>query len=203
MTNNQDQLRRFSYSGGKSYIAKLKSVLNETTDVGLARRLGIPKGTISTWMQRDTTPFEVSIIVHLATGLSLRWLLLDEGKPFETNSADNSQLAKFSQEKLQNGVLVEDNCNFNFDMTLLERYNIDIQSTKIIENDAELLFINIQETNPASGRYLIDIDGSISLNHLQRLPGKKLAMSFGDTSIEISESDIVVLGRVALAICKE
>ncbi|PSV25673.1 helix-turn-helix domain-containing protein [Photobacterium kishitanii] len=203
MTNNQDQLKRFSYSGGKSYIAKLKSVLNETTDVGLARRLGIPKGTISTWMQRDTTPFEVSIIVHLATGLSLRWLLLDEGKPFETNSADNSRLAKFSQEKLQNGVLVEDNCNFNFDMTLLERYSIDIQSTKIIENDAELLFINIQETNPASGRYLIDIDGSISLNHLQRLPGKKLAMSFGDSSIEISESDIVVLGRVALAICKE
>ena len=203
MTNNQDQLRRFSYSGGKSYIAKLKSVLNETTDVGLARRLGIPKGTISTWMQRDTTPFEVSIIVHLATGLSLRWLLLDEGKPFETNSADNSQLAKFSQEKLQNGALVEDNCNFNFDMTLLERYSIDIQSTKIIENDTELLFINIQETNPASGRYLIDIDGSISLNHLQRLPGKKLAMSFGDSSIEISETDIVVLGRVALAICKE
>ena len=77
------------------------------------------------------------------------------------------------------------------------------QNTKIIENSFELLFINIQETNPASGRYLIDIDRSISVNHLQRLPGKKLAMNFGDSSIEVAEEDIKVIGRVAIAINKE
>ncbi|MCD9549850.1 hypothetical protein GLP21_14560 [Photobacterium carnosum] len=59
------------------------------------------------------------------------------------------------------------------------------------------------ETNPASGRYLIDIDGSISINHLQRLPGKKLAMSFGDSSIEVAQEDIKVIGRVAMTIDKE
>ncbi|QUM88855.1 hypothetical protein HWV03_08615 [Moritella sp. 36] len=31
----------------------------------------------------------------------------------------------------------------------------------------------------------MDIDGSISINHLQRLPGKKLAMSYGNTSVEV------------------
>ncbi|SMY34980.1 hypothetical protein [Photobacterium andalusiense] len=60
-----------------------------------------------------------------------------------------------------------------------------------------------QEVNPASDRYLIDIDGSISVNHLQRLPGKKLAMSFGDSSIEVAGKDIRVIGRVAMAINKE
>lgn len=63
--------------------------------------------------------------------------------------------------------------------------------------------MNTFETNPASGRYLIDIDGSISINHLQRLPGKKLAMSFGDSSIEVAEEEIKVIGRVAMVIDKE
>lgn len=203
MTNNQDKLKRFNYSGGKDYIIKLKSILGETTDTGLARRLGIPKGTISTWLQRDTTPFEISIIVHLATGLSLRWLLLDEGEPFQVNSAENTQSKTFIRTKLQNGVLVEDGGDVSFDITLLNHYDIDIQNTKIIENGFELLFVNTQEVNPASGRYLIDIDGSISVNHLQRLPGKKLAMSFGDSSIEIAQEDIKVIGRVAMTIDKK
>ncbi|NQZ92319.1 MAG: hypothetical protein HRT97_08265 [Moritella sp.] len=47
------------------------------------------------------------------------------------------------------------------------------------------------------------MDGSISINHLQRLPGKKLAMSYGNTSVEVAEADIVVLGRVALVMEKE
>ncbi|WP_366931675.1 hypothetical protein [Moritella sp.] len=41
------------------------------------------------------------------------------------------------------------------------------------------------------------------MNHLQRLPGKKLAMSYGNTSVEVAEADIVVLGRVALVMEKE
>ena len=63
--------------------------------------------------------------------------------------------------------------------------------------------MNTLETNPTSGKYLIDIDGSISINHLQRLPGKKLAMSFGDSSVEISQEDIKVIGRIAITIDKE
>ncbi|PSV95191.1 chromosome partitioning protein ParB [Photobacterium iliopiscarium] len=114
-----------------------------------------------------------------------------------------SQSKTFIRTKLQNGVLVEDGGDVSFDMTLLNHYGIDIQNTKIIENSFELLFVNIQETNPASGRYLIDIDGSISVDHLQRLPGKKLAMSFGDSSIEVAEEDIKVIGRIAITIDKE
>ncbi|WP_232581718.1 bacteriocin [Photobacterium phosphoreum] len=66
-----------------------------------------------------------------------------------------------------------------------------------------LYFVNTLETNPTSGKYLIDIDGSLSINHLQRLPGKKLAMSFGDSSIEVAQEDIRVIGRVAVTIDKE
>ncbi|MGN2719748.1 helix-turn-helix domain-containing protein [Aliivibrio fischeri] len=32
------------------------------------------------------TPFEVAVRIHLAKGVSLRWLLLDEGEPYENSS---------------------------------------------------------------------------------------------------------------------
>ena len=41
------------------------------------------------------------------------------------------------------------------------------------------------------------------INNLQRLPGKKLAMSYGNTSIEVQEEDLTVLGRVVLVMEKE
>ncbi|MCD9554884.1 hypothetical protein GRJ22_00120 [Photobacterium carnosum] len=39
--------------------------------------------------------------------------------------------------------------------------------------------------------------------NLQRLPGKKLAMSFGNSSIEVTQDDIRVIGRIAMTIDKE
>ncbi len=54
----------------------------------------------------------------------------------------------------------------------------------------------------------LDDESAISINHLQRLqrlPDKKLAMSYGNTSVEVevAEADIVVLGRVVLVKGKE
>jgi hypothetical protein len=202
MTNNQDKLKRFSYSGGKDYIVKLKSILGETTDTGLARRLGIPKGTISTWLQRDTTPFEISIIVHLATGLSLRWLLLDEGEPFTAEVNTNESIESVAINKIINGTLVDD-CAIRIDSLTLERYGLHSSSTKAIEHDGNIHFVNTLENNPTVGRYLISIDGNISINGIQRLPGKKLAMNFGDSTIEISDEDIDVVGRIVMTMEKE
>lgn len=89
------------------------------------------------------------------------------------------------------------------DVTTMERYGLTPANIRVIDLDGALLFVNTEEINPSSGRYLLDIDGSISVNHLQRLPGKKLAMIYGSAPIEVEEADIVVLGRVALAMEKE
>lgn len=53
-----------------------------------------------------------------------------------------------------------------------------------------------------SGEYLIEINGLLSLNHIQRLPNK-LAVVFGNSTVEVSEEDIKVIGRVAVTLKKE
>ncbi len=49
-----------------------------------------------------------------------------------------------------------------------------------------------------AGTYLVDMDGLLSLNEIQRLPGKKLAISFNGSTITVDEGDVKVVGRVAL-----
>ena len=67
-----------------------------------------------------------------------------------------------------------------------------------------MLFANTAETKPISGHYLLDIiDGAMSINHLQRLPSKRLAMSYSNTSVEVQEEDLTVPGRVVFVMEKE
>ncbi|EPP19440.1 Repressor protein [Vibrio fluvialis I21563] len=64
---------------------------------------------------------------------------------------------------------------------------------------ADTTYIIDKETRQAvSGTYLVDMDGLLSLNEIQRLPGKKLAISFNGSTIQVNEMDVKVVGRVAL-----
>ncbi|MFA0677226.1 transcriptional regulator, partial [Vibrio sp. 10N.222.51.A6] len=53
-----------------------------------------------------------------------------------------------------------------------------------------------------SGTYLVDMDGLLSLNDIQRLPGKKLAISFNGSTLTVEEDEVRVVGRVALVMEK-
>ena len=200
MKQLQAEIPPFEYQGGKVVTEKLVSITNSGNFQGLTTKFGIPKSTIATWHQREISPFEIAVRVHLAKGVSLKWLLLDQGEAFE--SAGVMLKEKLIIEKITNGMLDKSE-EINLDVSIMKRYELTPSITRVIDLDGSLLFVNTEETNPSSGRYLLDIDGSISINHLQRLPGKKLAMSYGNTSVEVAEADIVVLGRVVLAMEKE
>ncbi|PST95733.1 transcriptional regulator [Photobacterium iliopiscarium] len=196
----QTKIPPFSYKGGRDITEKLKLLTNVNEFQDLADVFEVPKSTISTWHTRNMTPYEVIVRVCIATGCSLKWLALNEGEAFE--QANDSSIKRLSIEKISNGNL-ETKDHISLDLVTLEKYGLEGSATTVVEQDGNLHFINTLETNPASGRYLIDIDGSISINHLQRLPGKKLAMSFGDSSIEVAQEDIRVLGRIVMMIEKE
>ncbi|KXO13304.1 Repressor protein [Moritella sp. JT01] len=190
----------FDYHGGKAITEKLVKIIGSTNLIDLAESLGIPRTTISTWHTRNMTPFEIAVRINLAKGVSLRWLLLDEGDTFESDGVILKE--KLIIEKIANSILDESG-EMSLDIVTMERYGLTPATTRVIDLDGSLLFVNTEEITPSSGRYLLDIDGSISINGLQRLPGKKLAMSYGNTSVEVAEADIVVLGRVTLVMEKE
>ncbi len=44
----------------------------------------------------------------------------------------------------------------------------------------------------------VDMDGLLSLNKIQGIPGKKLAISFNGSTITVDEGDVKIVGRVAV-----
>ena len=196
----QTKISVFDYKGGRSITDKLKQITKVSDFHNLADVYDIPRSTISTWHTRNMTPFEIVLRTHLATGVSLKWLLLDEGEPFEQPTED--AVEKLSIELISNGKL-EEHDTLRIDLTTLQKYRLTPSQTKLVEEDGNIYFINTNEETATSGKYLIDIDGIISINRIQRLPGKKLVISFGDSSIEVAEGDIKIIGRVAMEMKKK
>ncbi|ELC9554521.1 phage repressor protein CI [Vibrio alginolyticus] len=202
MTKIPAKVPPFNYINGREFTEKLKDVTGCKTYDLLADYYGIPKSTFSTWHTHNRTGWELIIRTHLATGASVRYLALGEGEPFgdgEPNTLTSQDLEIFT---LIDGALVEAG-KTAIDLVTLDRFGLKPSLTQVIEDDLGIYYINKESTDPVSGDYLIDIDGRLSINYLQRLPGKKLAIAFGNSTIEVSEEDIKVLGRVAMEMKKK
>lgn len=180
-------------------IEKMKQITNVSTDLQFADVIGISKSTIATWVNREMTPFEIVIRLHLATGVSLRSLLLDDGELFD-KAFDGVE--EVEGRRLINGRL-EKSQPVLFDPIVLNDFGVKAVQSKVVELDNEKLLVNFEETSASSGRYVIDIDGTVSINQIQRLPGKRLAINFNESSFTVTDDEISVLGRVVMSMTKE
>ena len=207
MTVNK-KIEPFEYIGGRDFTSKVVNVMNLERYNQLTEVLGVNKGTISTWHTRNMTPFELAVRIHLSEGVSLKWLLLDEGEPFpEQNAQDH--ISKKNEAKtlfdldyftLTNGKLVR-NETLAFDKSYLDK--LGVLNVMGIEHDGTTFIVDKEVHQAVSGTYLVDMDGLLSLNDIQRLPGKKLAISFNGSTLTVEEDEVRVVGRVALVMEKK
>lgn len=187
------------YLGGREFTEKLKEVTGCHNYNLLADYFGIPKSTLLTWHTHNRTGFELIVREHLKSGASVRYMALGEGEPFDNKVEPVEGL---QTHRLIDGALVEAG-KVSLDLSTLDRFGLKPSITKVIEDDAGIYYLNTDSVDPVAGDYLIDVDGRLSINYLQRLPGKKLAIAFGSSTIEVSEGDIKVLGRVAMEMRKK
>ncbi len=208
MNDNQLKIDQISYLGGKDVIKKLMEVTNSERQQDIAEAFAIPKSTIATWRQRDLTPFEIAIRTHLRTGVSLEWLLLDKGEPYPqtptqkhiTKKNESKTIFDVDCFRLEDGQLV--GCGtLAFDKSMLDE--IGVVNAMAIKDGPKTSLINKESRQAVSGTYLVDMDGLLSLNEIQRLPGKKLAISFNGSTLTVDEDEVRVVGRVALVMEKK
>lgn len=201
------KIEPFEYIGGREFTSKVVKVMGLERYNQLTEVLGVNKGTISTWHTRNMTPFELAVRIHLSEGVSLKWLLLNEGEPFpEQNEQDN--FTKQSEAKtlfdidcfsIDDGKLIGKGV-LAFDKALLDE--LDVINVMAIKEGTTTFLINKESHQAVSGTYLVDMDGLLSLNDIQRLPGKKLAISFNGSTLTVEEDEVRVVGRVALVMEK-
>ncbi|WP_236783455.1 helix-turn-helix domain-containing protein [Aliivibrio fischeri] len=197
----QAKIEAPEYLSGRDVVENLKNVTKSRDLLALADVIGVPRSTISTWNTRNMTPFEVLIRIHLKTGVSMKWLALGVGVAFPENEESKvANATSINSFRLRSGTLEETN-PFVLDKSINEE--LETENLILVKEDSQRLLIDKESTHATSGKYLIDMDGSLSINELQRLPGKKLAISFNGSTINVEENDIKVIGRVAMVMGKE
>lgn len=207
MRTNQGQMPSFDYQGGKEVTDRLHEIFGTKTIRDLGDKLEVSASTIATWHKRGLCPFEVVVRANIYTGVSLKWLTLGQGEPFpnrdssahESKRLETKFLFDIDSFQIKDGQL-SDLRTLTFDKSYLDE--IDVKNAMAIRTSDTTYIIDKEVHQAVSGTYLVDMDGLLSLNEIQRLPGKKLAISFNGSTLTVEEDEVRVVGRVALVMEK-
>lgn len=219
----------FEYIKGETFTEKLKEINNVSSLGDLAEIYRVPKTTFSTWNTHNRNSHELVVRTHLRTGIPVHELILpadislDEIHPSfskhldevphsvreatpsrGTQTISNPQLQTVTLKSfcLANGRLIETG-EIPYPQRRMNSFGLDSANVIEVETNEAIYLLDKSTLDAVAGKYLIDVDGRLSINHVQRLPGKKLAIAFGDSTIEVSEHDIKVVGRVAVTLKKD
>ncbi|MEL5259661.1 phage repressor protein CI [Serratia nevei] len=176
-------------TGGRAVIDRLIEAYGFTTRQALCDHLGVSKSTLATRYMRDIFPAEWVIQCALETGVSLGWLTSKKGPMYESPSSDIVSVPRF---KLIDGKIYESNY-FIFDKAFLPERAIE----PIAIIDHEIIYIadkHFDEIN--DGKWLINIEGKISVRDLIRIPGKKVRIHDDKFHFECNLTEIEVVASI-------
>ncbi|MDD1792549.1 helix-turn-helix domain-containing protein [Enterovibrio sp. ZSDZ42] len=196
MSRLEAKIPPYEYLGGKDLVDRLKEIYNVGKDQQLADWTGVPAPTIGTWKQRDLTPYELVIRTCIAKGVNLEYLALGKGEPY-SHGSENSLSEILPAKKITAGK-AEDLPPVTLDKAFLPD-GLSRENCVVFFTDDGSHLVDTNETDPSSGNYVIDIDGSHSINRLQRLPGGKVSIHFEGAPVVIDASELKVIGRVAMS----
>ncbi|XAG86216.1 helix-turn-helix domain-containing protein [bacterium 19MO03SA05] len=205
------KIEPYNYLKGSDFTENLKNLTGCKNFQELSFVYDVPKSTFSTWNTHERTSHELMVRAHLALGIPIADLALkpedrhlaakpkDPSQPAQPSQLDTVVLKSFC---LTNGQLLETG-KIPYPARRMNSFNLDSEKVIEVETNEAIYLLDKSTTDAVSGNYLIDVDGRLSINQIQRLPGRKLAIAFGDSTIEASENDIKVLGHVAVTLKKD
>ncbi|EPH6376521.1 helix-turn-helix domain-containing protein [Vibrio alginolyticus] len=221
--DSQQKISIFEYLKGEDFTQTLKDSLGLSTFAELADVTNVSRQTISTWNAHNRNSHELVVRIHLRTGIPVHELILPKDYPLTdlhhsfwcNEKAPEAEVTSFSPE-LQNPqlaiVAIKTFCLTNgqlvptgeipYAQRMFNSWDLEASNTIEVETNEGRFLVDKKQNDAVSGEYLIDMNGRRSINHIQRLPNK-LAVVFGNSTVEVSEEDIKVIGRVAVTLRKE
>ncbi|EGQ7973558.1 transcriptional regulator [Vibrio parahaemolyticus] len=207
MKTETPRIPKPDYGNASDFIGRLKVATGIKRDGELAEFIGKPVSTIATWKTKNRINHEAMVFVHLSTGASIPYLALGKGDPFPNGekrietSVFGTQQDSLVVHKIQNGELTVGR-SMTIGRATLNDFNLTPEHLTIVDHKEETLFIDRQEHSPNSGRYLVAIDGVFGVYDLQRIPNDKVEIQLTTSSRDLNLSDLLVVGKVKMAMRK-
>ncbi|MEI8593242.1 helix-turn-helix domain-containing protein [Photobacterium sp. Hal280] len=222
----------FDYLKGHDFTSNLRDLTHCASFGEMATLFDVPKTTFSTWNTHSRTSHELVVRTHLRTGIPVHQLILPSDYPLEelhhsftgskntgrdaiaetsneyktgrqttTNAATSDAVVTLDSYSLSNGKLISMG-TIPFAQRIFDAWHLNAASTIEVETHEGRFLIDQSQNDAVSGDYLIDMDGRLSINPIQRLPNK-LAVTLGHTCVEVNDNEIKVIGRVAVSLKKQ
>ncbi|KDM89722.1 phage repressor protein CI [Photobacterium galatheae] len=203
MSFSQEKINPPMYDGGKTVTSRLVKALRLKEFKELTEVLGVGKGTISTWHQREQTPFEVVVRVHLKTGVSLKWLLLGEGEMYENGPSRQLTASKDTDEtptkKIPYFILKGGELHKQEPLTLDLRFIAQLpehEDLAVVLDSGKQIYVDKADTKVIAGKFLVSYAGITTVSELHKLPNGSVFMVLNGRDVEVDPEHIKPQGRV-------
>ncbi|BEM66951.1 hypothetical protein SME24J_09500 [Serratia marcescens] len=179
----------------KAAIERMVKAYGVKTKLALCEALGITASALANRQNRNAFPAEYVLKCALDTGASVRWLTYGHGDIFEQTVVTAPTALVVPSKKLVARKLLDG------DNLILDKAFIPIDVKKpIIIVDGSIQYIATSTYEEIhDGKWLVDIDGNISIRDLVRIPGNRINVSDKTTTFECKIEELCVIAKVVYA----
>lgn len=159
----------------------------------LANHFEMAASSLSSRYKRAIFPADMVIKCVSETGASLEWLSTGRGKMFGDNNL--SDILKLNNFKIIDGKL------FHSDYLIIDKVIFSAE-TPIPQDPISVLdnktfyIVDRKFSDVFDGKWLVDIEGKISIRDLTRIPIKRVKVSGVGITFDCDIKDLTVIGRV-------
>lgn len=188
-------------TGGGKVLDRVLAAYGFTTKIALCDHLGIASSSLANRYKRDFFPSDIVIRCIAETGASLKWLATGEGAAKETGEQNivkslSDTLLNVPSSSLISGALKKDS-----DLKIDSKFfptNAGNKNLHLITENSTQYFINEDATDLKDGKWLVEIEGAISIRTLTRIPVGRVRVQGEGADFECRVDDIKPLGHVVM-----
>ncbi|MRT03200.1 phage repressor protein CI [Ewingella americana] len=179
-------------TGGKAVIERIVEAYGFTTRLALAKHVGITSSSMSMRYKRDFFPSDLVVQCMAETGTRLEWLAFGTGKRHDDGMIESLNFQHF---KLVDGQLFELG-NILFDKAIFPPESPKPKSPLVILHEQTQYIIEKDFEEIHDGKWLINLEGKVTIRDLVRIPVKKVRVSGTGITFDCDINDIEVIGKV-------
>lgn len=178
----------------KSAIERMVQAYGVKTKLALCEALGITASALANRQNRNAFPAEYVLKCALDTGASVRWLTYGHGDMFEQTVVSAPNALAIPSKKLL-GRQLHAGETLLLDKAFLPE---GIKSPLVVIDGSNQYIATQVFEEIYDGTWLVDIDGSISIREIVRIPGGKINVSDKKHSFECKIKDIKVIAKIIM-----